>query len=149
MKRFLTLVRMQGTMMLRNRQSIFWVLLFPVGMMLFWGYIGRGGLVQGTFGASAQMAYVGYLMGGMIVMASLQQGIMGSAMGMVNLRALGVLRRVRCTPLSVWVFLVSRLTVEAILTFVTSVLVIAVAMVIFGVRLSLATLPAAFGILVL
>jgi ABC-2 type transport system permease protein len=149
MKRFLTLTKMYARTSLRSRQSLGWIILFPVMMMLFWGYIGRNGTTQAGFGSAATVAYTGFLMGSMMIMAALSQGVMGNSQGMTNMREEGILRRVRCTPLPTWIFLLSRMVVEVAITLVGCLLVVLVAVGLFGVRLSAQTLPAALGVLLL
>lgn len=149
MKRFLTLFVMDARMVLRSRQAIGWTVAFPVLMMLFWGYIGRGAMVQATFGSVTTISFAGFFMGGMIVLTTLSQGIQGYAPVMVSLREQGILRRVRCTPLPTWMFLVSRLLVEVVSTLIGCLAIIIVAMALFGVRLSWRTVPAALGLMLL
>jgi ABC-2 type transport system permease protein len=149
MNRFLTLTRMYARTSLRNRQSLGWIIAFPVGMMLFWGYIGRGSTTQSSFGSAATVAYTGFLMASMMILSALSQGIMGNSQGMATMREQGILRRVRCTTLPIWTFLLSRMVVEVAITLTGCLLIVAIAVGIFGVHLSLSTLPAALGILLL
>jgi ABC-type multidrug transport system permease subunit len=149
MNRFLTLTRMYARTSLRNRQSLGWIIAFPVGMMLFWGYIGRGSTTQSSFGSAATVAYTGFLMASMMILSALSQGVMGNSQGMTTMREQGILRRVRCTTLPIWTFLFSRMVVEVAITLTGCLLIVAIAVGIFGVHLSLSTLPAALGILLL
>ncbi|HEX5503215.1 MAG TPA: ABC transporter permease [Thermomicrobiales bacterium] len=149
MKRLLTLVRMDARQVVRNRQALGWTVLYPLALLLFMGYVGRNGTAQATFGSAATVTYTGFLMVGMIVLAALTEGIMGHSQGMVTLRAQGILRRVRCTPLPTWLLLVSRTVVEAGVILASTLLLVAVGVAFYGVRLATATLPAALGLLLL
>ena len=149
MKRLLTLVKMDARQVVRNRQALGWTVLYPLALLLFMGYVGRNGKTQATFGSAATVAYTGFVMVGMIVLAALSEGIMGHSQGMVQLRAQGILRRVRCTPLPTWLLLLSRTLVEAGVILASTLLLIAVAVAFYGVELSPRTLPAAFGLLLL
>jgi ABC-2 type transport system permease protein len=149
MKRFLMLTTMYARTSLRNRQALGWTILFPTAMMLFWGYIGRDSTTQAGFDSPATVAYAGFMMGGMMILTALSQGIMGNSQGMAAMREQGILRRVRCTPLPIWTFLLSRMVTEVVVTLIGCLLIVVIAVGLFGVRLSPRTLPAALGILLL
>ncbi|MDP9373959.1 MAG: ABC transporter permease [Chloroflexota bacterium] len=146
MKQLMTLTRLNLLMVARNPQAVGFGVAFPLIMMLFWGYIGRHGQAQATFGGEGTVAYTGFLMVGLMVTTIVASGIPAYGFVTAQWREAGILRRVRCTPLPVWRLLLARMLVQIAITAAGAAGLVAVAVGLFGVRLTPATAP--FGTLV-
>lgn len=95
MKRFALLTKALVLSTLRDPQTLFWNLIFPV----FWLGIYR--LVFGRF-LDNQPNGGGWILAGLIVLNLLAFGLIGSSAQMVEMRDKGVLRRLKATPLPAW-----------------------------------------------
>lgn len=113
---------------LRDPMSVFFAVVFPVVLLVFFSAIyGReaqwGGLPLPQYLAAVFAVY------GVAVMAYVN--LAGSV---VEARAHGVLKRLRGTPLPPWAYLVGRIGATVVLGLVTVLLVFGVGGVLFGVR---------------
>lgn len=149
MKTVLVVARYNALMVLRNQRATGMTLLFPLVMMLFWGYVGKNAAVQSSFSDSARISLTGFLMVGMIILTTMSTGIMSYSINLANLRDQGALRRVRCTPLPAWQFFAGRIASQIAINAVASVVMVAAAMLVFGVQLTWSTVPLGAGIILL
>src|SRR6476661_8362242 len=101
-RRFGLLLQANLLMFLRNRTALFWIIAFPIGLMLLFGAI---------FGQ--QEGAIPYLTSGMVVLSLMSNGIVGNAGRLAEWRQQGFLRRIQTTPLPVWQLHLSRIVVQA------------------------------------
>jgi ABC-2 type transport system permease protein len=125
MRRLIQLTRSLLLINLRNRTSLFWNLLFPIGVLLINGLIIVG---QSPFAAEA----AAWLAIGVVVMNIMSSGLLGDAAWLTNMRDQGILQRVRATPLPSAVLVVAYGLVRLALIAVQSAAILAVAMLAFG-----------------
>ncbi len=128
MRQFAVLTRMFLLMNLRERESLFWYFVFPIGLLLV---LGAANLGSGAYSAS-QVA--GWLMAGVLVMNIMSAGLTGDATWLATMRDRGVLLRLRVAPLSVTDLVAAYALVRLALVMLQSALIVVVAMLAFGVR---------------
>jgi ABC-2 type transport system permease protein len=149
MRTVLIVARYNALMVLRNKRAAGMSLLFPLVLLLFWGYIGKNASVQAGFGDAARVSLTGFLMVGMIVLTTMSTGIMGYSINMAHLREQGALRRVRCTPLPAWQFFAGRMAAQLAINALATVAMVAAGMAVFGVQLTWSTAPLGAGVILL
>ncbi len=127
MRRFAVLTRMFGLMNLRDRETLFWYFVFPIGLLLVLGAANLGaGAAPGVIAA--------WLMAGVLVMNIMTAGLAGDATWLATMRDRGVLLRLRAAPLPVTDLVAAYTVVRLGLVMLQSALIVAVAMIVFGVR---------------
>jgi ABC-2 type transport system permease protein len=133
MKRFALLTKALVLSTLREPQTLFWNLLFPV----FWLVIYK--MVFGRF-LDGQPNGGGWILAGLIVLNLLSFGLIGSSAQMVEMRDKGVLRRLKATPLPAWQMFVAYLVNNVLVCLAQIAVLIAAGVMIAGARLTLAGL---------
>lgn len=126
MRRFAVLFRMFLVMNLRERETLFWTLVFPVGLLLILGAANGGG--------DNPVQVAAWLLAGVLVMNLMSAGIGGDAPWMAAMRDRGVLLRLRVAPLPVSELMGAYTLVKVALVMVQSAVIVAAAMLVFGVR---------------
>jgi ABC-2 type transport system permease protein len=127
MRRFAVLMRTFLLMNLREREVLFWFFVFPVGLLLI---LGVANVTNSEY--PAQVA--GWLLAGVLVMNLMSSGLTGDAPWLASMRDRGVLLRLRVAPLPVIDLVGSYALVKLALVMVQSALIVAAAMIAFGVR---------------
>jgi ABC-2 type transport system permease protein len=127
MRRFLVLARMFLLMQLREREVVFWFFVFPVGLLLILGVA-----FVGTSDYPDQAAP--WLLAGVLVMNIMSGGLTGDAAWLASIRDRGILQRLRGAPLPVAELVGTYAVVKLLLAVLQSALIVAVAMIAFGIR---------------
>jgi ABC-2 type transport system permease protein len=136
MRRFATLTRALLVMHLRDKETLFWNLAFPIGMLLLFGTIFTGD------GGAAEVA--AWFMAGIIVQNIMASGLSGDSAWLASARDRGILIRIRATPLPPAVLIGAYVAVRMLLVCVQSALIVAAAVLVFDARIDAsAALPAA------
>ena len=133
MKRFMLLTKAMVLSTLREPQTLFWNLIFPV----FWLVIYK--VVFGRFLDSLPNGG-GWILAGLIVLNLLSFGLIGSSAQMVEMRDKGVLRRLKTTPLPAWQVFVAYLINNVLVCLAQIAMLIGAGMLIAGAQLTLAGL---------
>lgn len=108
-----TLVNVKMTF--RDRQALFWSVVFPLGFAFLFAVIFGQGTVQERWAIIAQM----------VAIAIAANGVFNAATTLVSMRELQILRRYRVTPISLTVLLLSFALSQMLVTAMTIVLVFA------------------------
>jgi ABC-2 type transport system permease protein len=117
-------------MFLREKTAVFFVIVFPILLMLLFGAIwgnvslGEGGPDSATF--------ISYLTPGLIVLSLLSNGLIGNATIMATYREKGILRRIQATPLPVGQLLLSSIMVQSAVMIVQTGIMLAVSILVFN-----------------
>ncbi len=111
LRRFWLLLQTNFLMYIRNRVSVFWVIIFPIGLMLLLGSIWNNQVIDPTDPKSFTL--INYMVPSMIVLSLLSNGLVGNASTMAVWREQGILRRIQATPLPVWQLLLARILMQA------------------------------------
>ncbi len=126
MRRFWTMARALLLMHLRERETLFWFFIFPVGLLLLLGAAFAGPDERG--GAAA------WLMAGVLVQNVMAAGLNGDAAWLAGMRDRGVLTRLRAAPLPSTTLVGAYLTVRLGLVLLQSILIVGTSLAVFGVR---------------
>jgi ABC-2 type transport system permease protein len=129
MKRFLILTRANLLMNIRNRTAFFWNLAFPIGLIVLYGLIWPQAIA--------------WLTAGVVVLNLMSSGLLGDSAQLTSLRELGVLRRVRATPLPAWQMIASYVIARLALVLVQSAAIVATAVLLYGASFTVGGLVAA------
>lgn len=127
MRRFVILTRMFMVMNLRERETLFWTFVFPVGLLLI-----LGAANVGLYEYPDQVA--AWLLAGVLVMNLMSAGIGGDAPWLATMRDRGVLLRLRVAPLPVTELMGAYTLVKVVLVMVQSAVIVVAAMLAFDVR---------------
>lgn len=133
MRRFTVMVRALLAMHLRERETLFWFFVFPVGLLLL-----LGSALDGDGGRPGEFA--GWLMVGIAIQNIMSAGLNGDAAWLAGMRDRGVLTRLRVAPLPSAVLVAAYVAVRLGLVLVQSALIVGVAAAVLGAR------PAAAGV---
>src|ERR1044072_4584561 len=109
-RRFWMLVQANLLMYTRERVALFWVIVFPVGLMLLFGSI--FGQIKINPADPNSLTVISFMVPGLIVLMLMSNGLVGNAQAMAVYRERGILQRVQTTPLPVWQFLLARIVMQ-------------------------------------
>jgi ABC-2 type transport system permease protein len=127
MKAFLSMIRANLKMTLRDRTCLFWLLLFPAVLIVVFGSLVGGnskiseGVVNGeatpgtmsTQGVQGKnINYVDFLVPGVLAMSIMNGGMVGLSAAFVAMRERGVLRRIKVTPFPLISFITARVATQ-------------------------------------
>lgn len=114
---------------LRNRQEVFFTVLFPLLMMSFFGYLNREASV-------GSVSYAAFLLPGIIGMSVVAAAFLNLSTTLVRQRDDGILKRLRGTPLRGWALLGAKgLTAGTVILFQV-LLLTGVGVLFFGVEIA-------------
>lgn len=131
LRRFILLTQSNFLMYVREKSAIFWVIIFPIALMLLFGSI-WGTMTMGD--APGGLTFISYLAPGLIVLSLLSNGLVGNAEELSNYREKGILRRIQATPLPVWQLLLSRILMQSTIMVAQAGIMLAVSMLAFNAR---------------
>jgi ABC-2 type transport system permease protein len=134
MKRFLILARANLLMNLRNRATLFWNFLFPIGLVALYGVIWP--------------EMIAWLTTGIVVLNLMSSGLMGDSARLTDLRERGVLRRVRATPLPAWQMIAAYVLARLVLLLAQSIAIVATAVLLYDASFTWSGLAAALPLAV-
>ena len=149
MKAFLSMVRANLKMTLRNRTGLFWLLLFPTVLIVVFSALVGGnsdskicvGAVNGeatpvpisTQGLQAKnMNYVDFLVPGVLAMSIMNGGIAGLSAAFVVMRERDVLRRIKVTPFPLMGFITARVATQLLVALCQAAILLGLAKLIFN-----------------
>ncbi len=122
----LALIRAQLTELRRSKTALFWMTAFPIGFLLLFGYV----MARGDARVAA------FMMPGLLTTTLMSASLFGVALPLVQQREIGLLRRLRVTPVPAAAVAISH-GVTAILTGLISLVVLMnLAKVLFGVQMA-------------
>jgi ABC-2 type transport system permease protein len=119
-------------MYVREKVSLFWVIIFPMGLMLLFGTM--FGHIKINPADPDSLTVISFMVPGLIVLALMSNGLVGNAEAMAVYRERGILRRVQTTPLPVSQFLLSRILVQVPVMVVLAFVMVGVSVVVFNAR---------------
>jgi ABC-2 type transport system permease protein len=129
----------------RNPETAFFTFALPVGLLVIFGFTSANDKIPGRPELKALTLFVpGILAFGIIVAA---YGSLAATIAM--LRADGVLKRIRATPLAPGMYLAGQLTSVLVTSFVVGVTTIVLGRVVFGIAPRSGGVPALLGCLAL
>lgn len=141
MKTFLKLTYMELKLQLREPMALFFTLAFPVMVMALFGFIFGNDADQSLGGyGRVDLSVPGYI--GMVIGTI---GMLSIPTTLANYRDLGILRRLRATPLGSGPVLWSQVAAQVVMTAAGIILLILAGLVIFDLRIpdgNLAVVPA-------
>jgi ABC-2 type transport system permease protein len=138
-------VRYQNRLFLRNPFSAFFALAFPLMFLLLFGSL-NGNERIGTRGG---IRFAQFLTPGLLVFAVVSTCYTGLVVGVAMNRDLGILKRIRGTPLPAWVYVAARILSSVWFSLVSAVLMVVVGVALFHVQVVWRMLPAAVVTLLL
>jgi ABC-2 type transport system permease protein len=118
----------------RTRESLVFTLLFPLMLMLVFGSI-FDGVVITPEGEIPRVTLAQYFVTGMIASGVMSTGFQNLAITIPIERDRGVLKRYRGTPMPKWVYFAGKILCVAALALISVVLLLAVAVAFYGIRL--------------
>jgi ABC-2 type transport system permease protein len=138
-------VRHQNKLFLRNPFSAFFSLAFPLMFLLLLGSLNSGQTLEERGG----IAYAQFLTPGLLAFAVVSTCYTGLVTGVAMNRDMGILKRIRGTPLPASVYVAARILSSVWFSVVSAVLMVAVGAVLFDVQVVWRLLPAAVVTLLL
>lgn len=138
-------VRHQNKLFLRNPFSAFFSLAFPVMFLLLLGSLNAGQRLAARGG----IPYAQFLTPGLLAFAVVSTCYTGLATGVAMNRDMGILKRVRGTPLPASVYVAARILSSVWFSVVSAVIMVGVGVVLFDVEIVWRMLPAAVVTLLL
>ncbi len=138
LKRFLLLLNSNLLMFLRNRAATFWIIVFPIGLMLVLGAMYGNEKFDPTDPNS--LTAISFITPGLIVLSLMSNGLVGNATSMAQLREKGILRRIQTTPLPVSHLILSRVLMQTIIMVGQAAIMTATSILVFTARYDVAGL---------
>jgi ABC-2 type transport system permease protein len=138
-------VRYQNKLFLRNPFSAFFALAFPMMFLLLFGALNG----NERLGVRGGIRFAQFLTPGLLAFAVISTCYTGLAVGVAMSRDLGILKRFRGTPLPTGLYVAGRILSAVWFSLVSAVLMVAVGVGLFDVRVIWRMLPAAVVTLLL
>lgn len=132
MKRFGNLLQANMLMFVREKAALFWVILFPIALMLLFGSI--WGHMKLNPADPNSLTFISYLAPGLIVLSLMSNGLIGNAETMATYRERGILRRIQTTPMPLWQWLLAHIITGAVVMVGQAFLMIGTSVVVFNAR---------------
>jgi ABC-2 type transport system permease protein len=142
MKRFLKLTKAMFLIHIRNRNTLFWNLAFPIFILVIYA------LIFGNMSVGDQ-DYMTWVVPGVLVFNILAFGLLGSAALMVQMREKFVLRRLQASPVPTGQLVGSYLVVNVLIGVLQCVLILVFAALVFKASFSITTALLAFPMILL
>lgn len=138
-------VRLEQKAFWRNPEAAFFTFALPIGLLLIFGFTSMNDDVPGRPGLNALTFFVPGILSFAIIVAAY-----GSVAGTISmLRADGVLKRIRATPLQPTMYLAGLLSSVLVTTVAIALTTIALGRIVFGVAPRSGGLPSLLGVLAL
>ena len=132
LRRFGLLVQTTALIYLRNRSSLFWIIVFPIGLMLLFGAIWGNAPIDPSDPQSITILNI--MVPGLIILSLSSNGLIGNASTLAVYRERGILRRIQTTPLPVWQLLLARVITQSAILVGQAGLLVGTSMLAFGAR---------------
>jgi ABC-2 type transport system permease protein len=120
----------------RSKGAAFFMFALPLTLILVFASAHNGGVLPGQ-----GIPYDDYLLPGLLAYGLVMSTFANIAVGLAMLRDLGVLKRVRVTPLPVWAFIAGRIGSALVTALLISAISVGLGELVFSTDLRLATLP--------
>jgi ABC-2 type transport system permease protein len=124
MKRFWILTKSLFLSYVREPQTFFWNLAFPVFLLVIYRLVFGGGTVDGV-------DYMTWVVPGVVVLNILSFGMIGSSAFMAQMREKGVLRRLQATPIPPHDLFIAYVIVNLIVCLMQTAVVMGFSLVVF------------------
>lgn len=121
----------------RNRRAAFFSLIFPLMFLVVFGSLNHAV----TIATRGNLSYIDFYVPGIIAYAVVLIGFNTTAMNFAALRANGILKRIRVTPLPWGVYVAGAMGSMLAVMLAAIVLMLAVGVLAFGAHVRQATLP--------
>jgi len=118
-------IKLETKLFLREKEALFWTLIFPVFMIVLFGLIWKDDSWDGT-------PAINYLLPGIMVMAVMTTCLLNTAMGTVEEREKGIFRRLSLTPLKRQTLIGGQIVNRYLIVLVQTVILIAIGIAFFG-----------------
>jgi ABC-2 type transport system permease protein len=138
-------VSYQNKLFLRNPFSAFFSLAFPMMFLLLFGSLNGNERIPVRGG----IRFAQFLTPGLLAFAVISTCYTGMAVGVAMARDLGILKRIRGTPLPAWLYVAGRILSSVWFSLLSAALMVIVGVVLFHVRIIWRMLPAAVVTLLL
>jgi len=129
MNTFAAQLRVELTLLLRDKGVLTFALFFPVLTILFFGYLNRGGQV-------GDVSYASFLIAGGVGMVVSSAAFENLGVTLARQRDDGILKRLGGTPLRPWMLVGAKVLTAAALILAQAVIMIAVNVVLFGAQVT-------------
>jgi ABC-2 type transport system permease protein len=116
----------------RNKAALFWVAVFPAGLMLVLGAMYGSDLINPADPNSP--TGISFLAPGLAVLSLMSNGLIGNSGAMAHFREKGILRRIQATPLPVWQLILSRVVMRSVVMVGQAALMIGLSVLVFQAR---------------
>src|SRR6058998_1659597 len=122
----------------RNPPSVFFTVMLPVIFLVIFAAIFGNDTLHQLGGIKVTTYYVP----GFVTLAVISATLVNLAINLTVLREMGILKRVRGTPLPAWAFIVGKVGNAIVIALTMLVVITAFGAVIYGVEIPWARLPA-------
>jgi ABC-2 type transport system permease protein len=129
MSAFAGQLRVELTLILRDKGVLTFALLFPVLTILFFGYLNRGSQV-------GDLSYASFLIAGGVGMVVSSAAFENLGVTLARQRDDGILKRLGGTPLQPWVLVGSKMLTATLLILAQALIMLAVNVVLFGAQVT-------------
>jgi ABC-2 type transport system permease protein len=129
MKALVGQVQVELLLFLRNRTVISFSLLMPLLMVVFFGYLNRGGQAEGV-------SYSSFLIAGGIGMVVSSAAFENLGVALARQRDDGILKRLGGTPLRAWTLVGAKVLTAAVIILTQAILMIAINVLLFDAEIT-------------
>jgi ABC-2 type transport system permease protein len=130
-------MRVELTLFLRDKTTVFFSLFFPLVTVAFFGYLNREGQVPALGKAEGGVvSYPSFLIAGGIGMVVASAAFENLSTALARQRDTGVLKRLGGTPLQVWVLVGAKVLTAAIVTLAQTLIMIAANVLLFRAEIT-------------
>lgn len=136
MRRFLILVKVNFLVNLRNRQVLFWNLVFPVFLMVIYGLIGSQPAGAGNPYPARSGSFIAWVLPGVLVLNALSFGLISGSAMMLDMREKGILRRLQATPLPASQLTGAYLLVNLLIVLIQTALIVLASVLLYKMPLT-------------
>ena len=113
---------------LRDKTVLFFSLLFPVITVVFFGYLNKGGQIEGV-------SYASFLIAGGIGMVVSSAAFQNLSTALARQRDMGILKRLGGTPLPAWTLVGAKVSVAGVVILAQAAIMVAVNVLLFKAEL--------------
>jgi ABC-2 type transport system permease protein len=142
MKALIGQVRVELTLLLRDKTVVFFSLFFPLVTVAFFGYLNREGRVPVLNAGrvpvveGGQVSYPSFLIAGGIGMVVVSAAFENLSTALARQRDVGILKRLGGTPLRVWTLVGAKVLTAALVTLAQAILMVAANVLLFQAEIT-------------
>ena len=126
MRQTLALIRAQFTEIRRSKTAIFWMTAFPLGFLLLFGFVM----------ARSDPRVMAFMMPGLLTTTLMSGSLFGVAFPLVQQRELGLLRRLRVTPVTPAAVVIAHGAVAVVVGLISLIVLMNLGRLIFGMQMA-------------